>query len=652
MDAAAWQKAKPLIADALELPPSQRGTFLESRCADPALRAEIRAYLESGDQPTTPNRPDSPDLRDASDGADLLPGAYVGHGRYVIVGHLGRGGMGQVYLAEDVQLRRRVALKRLLGSKSRGAHEHARIVREARAAAQVNQVNVATVYDVIEHEGRTLIVMEYVQGESLAALMRRERLAPERVVTIGIEIAAALVAAHEKGVIHLDLKPANIQLTMTGVVKVLDFGVAGATAAFTTVSEEGSQDDTGSVQPGTRGYMSPEQMVNRHVDERSDIFSAGIVLFEMATGERAFPDTEPLALAVAIGKPVRRADAVDARVPRGLADVIARALEVDLVRRFHSAADLAAALDALRTRTAGGTVVVEPAARPALGRRVRRVLAVTAAAAGMLTGFGFLTSRAFNLALELTGFDHDSVLDWFRLGLESCVAPLAVVALVIVALAVLAVLRNLVLSLWPGTRRLEATSRGRLTTTARRLRLDDMSVLASWVLLISTFALVASWWHFWPLLRAAFSQVSTASAESLELLAPIPDGGPAPARHFDGYRAVEASIAFFSGAAWWWMSRRLRRSGQSLGWVISAGGWVVGALALISLSLPYRLVYQSKFDTVKWGDVTCYRLGARAGEVALFCPTETPRRQTVSSDVPLLVVGTGQNLFEPFSRPR
>lgn len=608
--------------------------------------------MDAGDSSTVPITTGTSDPRGRSNPDELVPGTRVGHGRYVVVGPLGSGGMGQVYLAEDVQLRRKVALKSLLGSKPRGADEHARIVREARAAAQVNQVNVATVYDVIEHDGRTLMVMEYVQGESLAALMRRERLAPERVVTIGAELAAALIAAHAKGVIHRDLKPANIQLATTGIVKVLDFGVAGATTAFTTVSDAGAEDETGSVQPGTRGYMSPEQMVNRHVDERSDIFSAGIVLFEMATGERAFPNTEPIALAVAIGRPVRRADAVDARVPRALADAIAKALEIDLARRYHSAADLAAALDALRQPAGREIVRAERAARPAIGRRVRAVVLGTAAVAAMLTGFGFLTSRAFNLALELSGFEHDSVLDWFKLGLQSCVAPLVEVAVVVVALAVLAVLRNLVLSLWPGSRRLEATSRSRLTTTARRLRLDDVSVLASWLLLVSALALVASWWHFWPLLRAAVSPVSTASAESLELLSPIPDSGPAPARHFDMYRAILATIAIVSGVAWWWMSRRLKRSGQSLGWLISAGGWVVALLALISLSLPYRLVYQSRFDQVKWGALTCYRLGARDGDVALFCPTETPRRQTVSSAVTLPVVNTRQNLFEPFSKPR
>ena len=161
---------------------------------------------------------------------------------------------------------------------------------------------------------RDLIVMEYVEGESLASLLRRERLTADRVIAIGREIASALGAAHAKGVIHRDLKPANIQVTKAGSVKVLDFGVAGLTTAFTTVSAA-ADDDTREPQPGTRGYMSPEQMLNHHVDERSDIFSAGIVLFEMATGERAFVAREPGALMDAILRPVRRADAVDGRVP-------------------------------------------------------------------------------------------------------------------------------------------------------------------------------------------------------------------------------------------------------------------------------------------------------------------------------------------------
>lgn len=177
MDATSWDKAKDLIADALELPASKRDAFLESRCADPLLLAEVRAmikdYTDAPGLPGHPPRFDAPDdLDEQAD--DLDPGSQIGP--YVVVDRLGRGGMGQVYLGNDRRLKRKVALKRLLPSRLGPGDERARILREARAAARINHPNVATIHDVIEHDTRVFIVMEYVEGESLAARLRRERL--------------------------------------------------------------------------------------------------------------------------------------------------------------------------------------------------------------------------------------------------------------------------------------------------------------------------------------------------------------------------------------------------------------------------------------------------------------------------------------------
>ena len=195
----------------------------------------------------------------------------------MVIDRLGRGGMGQVFLASDRRLKRKVALKRLLSSRHdrAGAREH--ILREARLAAQISHPHVATIHDVVDSPEGVFIVMEYVEGESLAARLRRERPPLAATLSIGRQLSSALAAAHTKGVIHRDLKPANVQVMLDGTVKVLDFGIAQAAAAIaaTTVA-------TGSVDAhaarvmiaGTPGYMSPEQMAGAIVTTNDRISSA------------------------------------------------------------------------------------------------------------------------------------------------------------------------------------------------------------------------------------------------------------------------------------------------------------------------------------------------------------------------------------------
>jgi serine/threonine protein kinase len=323
------QAAEDLVRLALRRPLSERESFLHDNCPDPILRAEIDALLKlRGEAAASPGRRSGDDLDDEE---DLPPGSHVGP--YIVVDRLGRGGMGQVFLGSDPRLHRKVALKCLTpsqpGGESTGDDDlRQRILHEARAAARINHPNVATIHDVLEHEGRAFIVMEYVEGESLAARLIRERLPIERVITIGRQLAAALSAAHAKGVIHRDLKPGNVHLTPEGSAKVLDFGVAKAATALATasttraaVSTRGARESGQLGSPGTPGYMSPEQMLGGAVDERSDIYSLGVMLFEMSTGRRPFPSTDPVALAAAVAQRPPRADgAGQARAGHGVGD--------------------------------------------------------------------------------------------------------------------------------------------------------------------------------------------------------------------------------------------------------------------------------------------------------------------------------------------
>jgi serine/threonine protein kinase len=249
-------------------------------------------------------------------------GRQIAH--FQIEALLGAGGMGEVYLGLDSRLRRQVALKGLIEGDPRSGDLSARVLREARAAARLHHENIAGVYDVIEHDGRPFIVMEYVEGESLSARLRRGTPSVAEIQSIGRQLASALAAAHVQGVIHRDLKPGNIQVTPDGSIRVLDFGVA----KLTSIRSEGEADtDTAAFEatlggnPGTVVYMSPEQLMNKEVDGRSDIYSAGVMLFEMATGRRPFDERDPAALAVAIASQrVPAVRSINAEIPVALSD--------------------------------------------------------------------------------------------------------------------------------------------------------------------------------------------------------------------------------------------------------------------------------------------------------------------------------------------
>jgi tRNA A-37 threonylcarbamoyl transferase component Bud32 len=216
----------------------------------------------------------------AIDHGRFPPGTLLG-GRYRIVGRLGRGGMGEVYRADDLKLGQAVALKFLPGDVDRDPARLTQLHTEVRMARQVSHPNVCRVYNIDEVEGHTFISMEYVDGEDLASLLRRIGRFPEdRALAISRQICAGLAAAHERGVVHRDLKPANVMLDGSGKVRITDFGLAGAAGE--------------AVRAGTPAYMAPEQLSGGEVTPRSDIYALGLVLYEVFTGQRAL-DGETMA---------------------------------------------------------------------------------------------------------------------------------------------------------------------------------------------------------------------------------------------------------------------------------------------------------------------------------------------------------------------
>ena len=310
----------------------------------------------------------------------LAPGSCFGP--YEIVAPIGAGGMGEVYKAQDTRLKRFVAIKVLAGTEG-GAEYRRRFIQEGRAASALNHPNIITIYDVVSQDGLDLMVMEFVAGQTLDSLIPKGGMPAASVLNCAVQMADALSVAHSAGIVHRDLKPGNVMVTSSGLVKILDFGLAKVT---NPVSETAQTLDTlplslamtveGSI-VGTVSYMSPEQAEGRRVDARSDIFSFGLTVYEMLTGERAFLDGSVIStLSKILRDEAKPISAIVKGVPLEFEQIINRALRKDPAQRWQSMDEMHAALVALRQRLESATIVRQESA----GKK----LPVTPIAAGVL----------------------------------------------------------------------------------------------------------------------------------------------------------------------------------------------------------------------------------------------------------------------------
>ena len=350
MDAERWAKIDRLLDQAMERPPGARADFLAAACAgDDRLRREVESLLEAHSHSASfLSRPalDLAARRLAGERKPSLVGKRLG--AYQVISVLGVGGMGEVYLARDERLKRKLALKLLPQQFTRDADRVRRFEREARAASALNHPNIITIYEIGETAGTYFIAAEYVEGQTLRQLIERGKLRVKEAIDICSQVADALDAAHAAGLVHRDIKPENVMVRPDGYVKVVDFGLVKLTeqGMLEQRSNESEPDRTnpGTVL-GTVAYMSPEQASGIEVDHRSDLFSLGVLMYELLTGVVPFKGNSTASILDAIihHQPVPLASVVgeaNAEAER----IVNRALEKDRDLRFQTAGDFRAEL--------------------------------------------------------------------------------------------------------------------------------------------------------------------------------------------------------------------------------------------------------------------------------------------------------------------
>ncbi|HET6975068.1 MAG TPA: protein kinase [Pyrinomonadaceae bacterium] len=349
-----WQRIKEIFQSAQQLTAAERVNFLDQACGDDvSIREEVEALLtadESNDDFLT-----APAYEFA---ADILAGAESeftsGHkiGPYTILCPLGAGGMGQIYLAEDTKLRRKVAIKLISQQFASDQRRVRRFEYEALAVSSLNHPNICVIYEVgVTENDRHFIAMEYIQGVTLREQMSRGPLPVPKALNIAIQVSAALASAHASGIVHRDIKPENIMLRPDGYVKVLDFGLAKLTEVVPGPNELSTNLRTeAGMLMGTIKYMSPEQLRETKVDERSDIWSLGVVLHEMVTGKTPFdtPTSNDTIAAILAAQPTHLK--LSAEIPSQLRDIMTKSLEKDRDERYQTVMKFASDLRQVQIR--------------------------------------------------------------------------------------------------------------------------------------------------------------------------------------------------------------------------------------------------------------------------------------------------------------
>jgi serine/threonine protein kinase len=351
-----WSQVKEIFQSVVDLAPGERSAFLANACGeDEALRREVESLIAAHEKDGS--FIDSPAYEAAAESildekTELRPGQVVG--AYEILSFISRGGMGEVYLARDTRLGRKVALKFLPSAFTKDHERLRRFEQEARAVSALNHPNILTIHEVGEVDGRHFLATEYVDGQTLRQRLADDGLKVDEALECAIQIASALAAAHEEGIIHRDIKPDNIMLRRDGLVKLLDFGLAKLSERKPIDPEDATlalvKTSTGAVM-GTVTHMSPEQARGLSVDARTDLWSLGVVLYEVLSGRPPFAGQTTSDLLVSIlDREPERVTSQSPDTPEALEWIISKALTKDRDGRYQTATDMLTDLRRLKRR--------------------------------------------------------------------------------------------------------------------------------------------------------------------------------------------------------------------------------------------------------------------------------------------------------------
>ena len=570
------------------------------------------------------------------------------YGPYRVVRPIGAGGMGQVFLAEDIRLGRSVALKSLAGKWLASASARQRLMREARAVGVLAHANIATLYDVLEDEARLLLVMEYVDGKTVKQMIDDGPMPAGQALRIAAQVAAAIGYAHDRGVIHCDVKPANIQVASDGIAKVLDFGLARVRYAEADAAKS-SVTGTG-IMLGTPGYVAPERLLSGVLNASGDIYSIGVVMFEMVTGQRLFDRRQtPEHLFDTVNGRTRKASAVIPSLPQGLDDVIERALSVDPRLRYQSANELSRDVQAiLKTLDTASLelrvpeVVVPSRAADQTSSDAARWIYGAAIVTCILAVGGFTTSAAFNLGLGRTAeFNPESALLQAFWGVRALVAPAALGIAALIALGTLSAIGKVPLTIAaPLTDRLVPPSTR--TRVMSSLYSVPIAVIAPALLVAEVAVLTVLWLRFQPLISSVGGFITRSADASLVALNPV------HAADHSSFRQLFSLHLLVFAVAWAQVLRVRARRADREARVVVAAGLALTVMSLMLLVAPYRILVHNEAERVSVGSRACYLVGQRGADALLFCPTQPPPWSRIMrlDDPDVKRDGTRENIFK------
>jgi serine/threonine-protein kinase len=643
-----WQQLKAVLTTALKVTASERSAVVRRLLAnDPPLldcALDMLQYYDTAtrrfDVDEEGDRPSASAFTPVSAPpgmSPVSPGDSVGP--YRVLRKIGEGGMGVVFLAEDERLGRQVALKFL----SRAApallsNPRAQLLSESRSTALLNHSAIVTLHDVFEHGGELVTVMEYVEGRPLDEVIAGEPLPLGFALRLTSQLADALAYAHGRGIIHCDLKPANVHVLPNGSPKILDFGLARVLAGTDGISDPG---DTRLF--GTPGYLAPERLLGREPAAAADVYALGVIFYQLVTGVPPFrgDDQRQLFLDTITAQPPAPST-LTRGIPPAVDELVLRCLAKSPRDRLQPH-ELTRAINTVllqletapiefdqthhKERRSSGALAYESAKPDDSGSR-RLALGVAGALAAAAIGSGLLTTWTFNLVTERPGaFDSDTFLARTVIGLRSMVYPAVVMA---ITLAVLSFVPLLIRMVVPARRRALLLKLTMVSPASAVFGFVLIAVASVAILLVG----------FGDLTAALTARLGSAPAQLLAPLTPENLGQQAL------YRTVSSMLLAALLVAWKAM-RRQDTAGDRLPAEFRGGAFGLIVVIAVLAQAPYKLTVYNQLPVALVGGTRCYVLGERGSEVRTFCPGwEVPRVRTVSREVTTVEpCGFDENLF-------